>query len=232
VAQTRGRQKAKSANSIVPMKFPTLLILAAALALGGCVTNSQSPLGGSPSLVSPAVAARYAAIDTEKFPIDGVDPGDLNPAYVRQVVDYTGSEPPGTVVVEPRNRFLYLVTERGKALRYGVGVGKAGLAFTGTAEVGRKAEWPNWAPTAKMIAREPARYGKLAGGMSGGVDNPLGPRALYLYRNGKDTMFRIHGTTEPGTIGEAVSSGCIRMLNQDVLDLYERVPTGARVVVK
>ncbi|MFC0238987.1 L,D-transpeptidase [Rhodopseudomonas telluris] len=215
------------------MKFPALLVLAvAALALGGCVTDSSSPIGVTPSLVSPAVAARYAAIETDKFPIDGIEPSDLNPAYVRQVVDYAGSERPGTVVVEPRKRFLYLVMDGGKALRYGVGVGKAGLAFTGTAEVGRKAEWPNWAPTANMIAREPERYGKLAGGMSGGVNNPLGPRALYLYRNGKDTMFRIHGTTEPWTIGEAVSSGCIRMLNQDVVDLYERVPTGARVVVR
>ncbi|MBI5131471.1 MAG: L,D-transpeptidase [Rhodopseudomonas palustris] len=214
------------------MKFPALLVLAAAaLALGGCVTDSQSPLG-VPSLVSPAVAARYAAIDTDRFPIEGIDAGDLNPAYVRQVVDYTGGERPGTVVVEPRKRFLYLVLDGGKALRYGVGVGKAGLAFTGTAEIGRKAEWPNWTPTANMIAREPERYGKLAGGMSGGVNNPLGPRALYLYRNGKDTMFRIHGTTEPWTIGEAVSSGCIRLLNQDVVDLYERVPTGARVVVR
>lgn len=215
------------------MKFPALLILAAvALSLGGCVTDSGSSIGLTPSLVNPAVAARYAAIDTDKFPIEGIDAGDLNPEYVRQVVDYTGSERPGTVVVEPRKRFLYLVMEDGKALRYGVGVGKAGLAFTGIAEVGRKAEWPNWAPTANMIAREPERYGKLAGGMSGGVNNPLGPRALYLYRNGKDTMFRIHGTTEPWTIGEAVSSGCIRLLNQDVVDLYERVPTGARVVVR
>ncbi|MCG6203979.1 L,D-transpeptidase [Rhodopseudomonas sp. HC1] len=215
------------------MKFSALLVLAAAaLTLGGCVTNSRSSIGIAPSLVSPAVAARYAAIDTEKFPIDGIDAGDLNPAYVRQVVDYTGSERPGTIVVEPRKRFLYLVLEDGKALRYGVGVGKAGLAFTGTAEVGRKAEWPNWAPTANMIAREPERYGKLAGGMSGGVNNPLGPRALYLYRGGKDTMFRIHGTTEPWTIGEAVSSGCIRMLNQDVVDLYERVPAGSKVVVR
>jgi lipoprotein-anchoring transpeptidase ErfK/SrfK len=217
------------------MNAPALLILAAAaLALGGCVTDSYATLGGAPSLggVSPAIAARYAAIDTDRFPIDGIEPADLNPAYVRQFVDYPGNEPPGTVVVEPRNRFLYLVTERGKALRYGVGVGKAGLAFTGTAVVGRKAVWPNWTPTANMIAREPARYGKLAGGMSGGVANPLGPRALYLYRNGQDTMFRIHGTTEPWTIGDAVSSGCVRMLNQDVVDLYERVPTGARVVVR
>ncbi|WP_022721853.1 L,D-transpeptidase, partial [Rhodopseudomonas sp. B29] len=205
-----------------------------ALTLGGCVTDSGTEFASAPpqSRVSAAAAARYAAIDTDRFPIAAVEAGDLNSAYVRQLVDYRTAEPPGTVVVDPRKRFLYLVMEGGKALRYGVGVGKAGLEFTGTAEVGRKAEWPHWTPTPNMIAREPARYGKWAKGMDGGAANPLGPRALYLYRNGKDTLFRIHGTTEPWTIGHAVSSGCIRMLNQDVIDLYGRVPKGAKVVVR
>ncbi|NEW93864.1 L,D-transpeptidase [Rhodopseudomonas sp. BR0M22] len=207
-----------------------LVLTIAAVALGGCVTNSQIP---SPTAaVSNTVAARYAAIDTERYPIAGVAADDLDPAYVRQLVDYKTNEPPGTVVVDPRKRFLYLVMEGGRALRYGVGVGKAGLEFTGTAEVGRKAEWPHWTPTPNMIAREPERYGKWAKGMEGGESNPLGPRALYLYKNGKDTLFRIHGTTEPWTIGHAVSSGCIRMLNQDVIDLYGRVPKGAKVVVR
>lgn len=217
------------------MQSTSLLALAAALALGGCVTDaSQTAMNVAPShlAVSPAVAARYAAIDGDKYPIAAVDADELKPAYVRQLVDYTTTEPPGTVVVDPRKRFLYLVMEGGKALRYGVGVGKAGLEFTGTAEVGRKAKWPHWTPTPNMIAREPDRYGKWAKGMEGGAANPLGPRALYLYKNGKDTLFRIHGTTEPWTIGHAVSSGCIRMLNQDVIDLYGRVPTGARVVVR
>jgi lipoprotein-anchoring transpeptidase ErfK/SrfK len=122
--------------------------------------------------------------------------------------------------------------ENGKAMRYGVGVGREGLAFTGTAEIGRKAEWPHWTPTPDMIKREPKRYAKWAGGMDGGTDNPLGARALYLFKEGKDTLYRIHGTNEPNTIGHAVSAGCIRMMNQDVIDLYRRVPTKTKVVVR
>jgi lipoprotein-anchoring transpeptidase ErfK/SrfK len=156
----------------------------------------------------------------------------LRPEYVRQLVDYNGNEAPGTIVIDPRDRFLYLVMENGKALRYGVGVGKEGLEFTGKARIGRKATWPHWTPTPNMIRREPNRYGKWAGGMEGGATNPLGARALYLHKGGKDTLFRIHGTNEPDTIGHAVSSGCIRMLNQDVIDLYSRVPVGANVVVR
>jgi lipoprotein-anchoring transpeptidase ErfK/SrfK len=164
--------------------------------------------------------------------VAAVDPADLRSEYVRQLVDFKGSESPGTIVVDPRNRFLYLVMENGKALRYGVGVGKAGLGFTGKANVGRKAAWPHWTPTPNMIHREPDRYAKWARGMEGGAANPLGARALYLYKDSKDTLFRIHGTNEPKTIGHAVSSGCIRMLNQDVIDLYSRVPIGANVVVR
>ena len=119
----------------------------------------------------------------------------------------------------------------GRAVRYGVGVGRQGLALKGNAYVGRKAEWPSWTPTPNMIRREPERNLKYAGGMPGGLNNPLGARALYLYRNGNDTMFRLHGTNQPQSIGHAMSSGCIRMLNHDIIDLYERVPVGARVVV-
>jgi lipoprotein-anchoring transpeptidase ErfK/SrfK len=123
------------------------------------------------------------------------------------------------------------VTEKGSAIRYAVGVGREeALNFRGSAVIGRKSEWPSWTPTESMIARIP-KYKKYAGGMPGGVANPLGARALYLYRDGQDTYFRIHGTNEPESIGQAVSSGCIRMLNQDVIDLYTRVPVGAPVVV-
>lgn len=136
-----------------------------------------------------------------------------------------------TIVVDTAARHLYLVEDGGKAMRYGIGVGKAGLAFAGMAVVRRKAEWPCWNPTQNMIAREPTRYRPLAGGMAGGLGNPLGPRALYLYQGERDTLFRIHGTTEPETIGSAVSSGCIRLINQDIVDLYSRVAVGTRVVV-
>lgn len=199
--------------------------------LTGCVTSTGPT--AAPSMLVPAnVAARYGKAPNEKFDVAAIDPADLRPKYVRQLVDYKGSEAPGTIVVDPRERFLYLVMENGKALRYGVGVGKEGLEFTGDATVGRKATWPQWTPTPNMIRREPGRYAKWASGMKGGATNPLGARALYLHKGGKDTLFRIHGTNEPDTIGHAVSSGCIRMLNQDVIDLYSRVPVGASVVVR
>ena len=138
---------------------------------------------------------------------------------------------PGTIVVDPRSRFLYLIEGRRTARRYGIGVGRAGLAFQGAGTIARKAKWPRWTPTRNMIRREPGKYARFADGVPGGPGNPLGSRALYLYRNGRDTLYRIHGTTRPETIGRAVSNGCIRMVNADVEDLYNRVPIGARVVV-
>lgn len=155
----------------------------------------------------------------------------LDPKYQPQLVDFAPGYTPGTVVVDPRNRFLYLVESLDVARRYGVGVGRAGLAWSGTATVARKAKWPRWKPTENMIRRDPGKYAKYGGGMPGGRGNPLGSRALYLYRDGMDTYYRIHGTTEPWTIGRAISNGCIRMLNDHVADLYERVPVGATVVV-
>ena len=138
---------------------------------------------------------------------------------------------PGTIVVDPRQRFLYLIESRRTARRYGVGVGRAGLAFQGSGTIARKAKWPRWTPTRNMIRREPEKYARYADGLAGGPNNPLGARALYLYRNGRDTYYRIHGTNQPRSIGRAVSSGCIRMLNAHVADLYNRVPIGTRVVV-
>lgn len=148
-----------------------------------------------------------------------------------QTVNYRSGYSVGTVVVDPRNHFLYLIQSRSKARRYGVGVGKAGLAFKGSATIKRKAEWPSWTPTKNMIRREPAKYAKYAGGVPGGPGNPLGARALYLYKGSRDTYYRIHGTTQPSSIGRSVSNGCIRMVNAHVIDLYDRVPIGAQVVV-
>jgi lipoprotein-anchoring transpeptidase ErfK/SrfK len=154
----------------------------------------------------------------------------LDPKFEPQKVPFTGYAP-GTVVVDPEKRFLYLVETDDTAIRYGVGVGRAGLSLRGTALVGRKAKWPFWRPTDNMIRRSPAKYARYAGGMRGGPGNPLGARALYLYRGNKDTMYRIPGTTEPSSIGRAVSNGCVRMLNAHVEDLYERVPVGSFVVI-
>jgi lipoprotein-anchoring transpeptidase ErfK/SrfK len=155
----------------------------------------------------------------------------IDPAYLPQKVRFVEDYAPGTVVIETSTRFLYLIEEGGFARRYGIGVGRAGLAWSGTAEIGRKAKWPSWTPTENMIRREPEKYARYAGGVPGGPGNPLGSRALYLFRNGRDTYYRIHGTTEPWTIGKAVSNGCIRLINEHVEDLYERVAIGASVIV-
>ena len=155
---------------------------------------------------------------------------DPTPQFVRIKKQFL----PGEILILPRSYYLYFVTEQRKAIRYGVGVGKAGLEFTGSAIIQRKREWPSWRPTQEMIERSPRSYGRFAGNsyvQPGGPDNPLGARALYLYQNGVDTYFRIHGTTQPETIGSSASNGCIRMLNEHVTDLYERVPIGTKVTV-
>jgi lipoprotein-anchoring transpeptidase ErfK/SrfK len=209
------------------------VVFAGMAILAGCTTTSSTPAPVAFSTQANPMAARaYAAPTNEPYKVDAVDVADIDPKYLRQVVDFPTREPVGTIVVDPHERFVYLVQEHGKALRYGVGVGKAGLEFTGTATVEYKKKWPHWTPTSDMIKREPARYKPWQKGMDGGARNPLGARALYLFKNGKDTLFRIHGTTEPSSIGKAVSSGCIRMVNQDIIDLYSRVPDGSKVVVR
>ena len=145
----------------------------------------------------------------------------------RKEVDYTADDKPGTIVVDTFARKLYLVGEAGTAMRYPIAVGREGISFRGTGTVGRKAEWPAWQPTANMIRTMPEMYGAYAAGLPGGLENPLGARALYL----GSTLYRIHGTNAPWSIGSGVSSGCIRMRNEDVTDLYERVKVGTKVIV-
>ncbi|WP_339073173.1 L,D-transpeptidase [Sinorhizobium meliloti] len=154
----------------------------------------------------------------------------IDPRYRRQEVAYYGGESPGTIVVNTEERYLYYVQGDGSAVRYGIGVGEEGRTLKGRAKIGRKAEWPSWTPTANMIRRKP-HLAQYAGGVSGGLHNPLGAAALYLYQGGNDTMFRLHGTNEPWTIGQAVSSGCIRLTNDDIVDLYSRTPVGATVLI-
>ncbi len=151
----------------------------------------------------------------------------MDPAYLPRLVDYPTKESPGTIVIDTSKRYLYVVLEGDKAQRYGVGVGREGFGWKGRVRVGRKAEWPTWTPPAEMRKRQPY----LPVSMGGGPNNPLGARALYLYDGGRDTLFRIHGSNEPWTIGHAVSSGCIRMRNEDVIELFNRTPVGTRVVV-
>ncbi|MFT2214336.1 L,D-transpeptidase [Rhizobium giardinii] len=150
--------------------------------------------------------------------------------YRRRHVRYQGNEPAGTIVVDTSQRYLYAVEEGGWAMRYGIGVGEEGLTLKGKATIGRKAVWPSWTPTANMLRRKP-HLQQYASGVAGGPHNPLGASALYLYRGGQDTMFRLHGTNQPWTIGQAVSSGCIRLTNEDIVDLYQRTPVGTTVLV-
>ncbi len=165
------------------------------------------------------------------FPITRVPDNQIKPQFRRQLVRYDGPEQPGTIVIDTRNRHLYLVRGNGEALRFGVGVGRDGFRWQGEAYIGRKARWPRWTPPAEMVARDP-EAAPWANGMPGGPDNPLGARALYLFdMTGQDTLYRIHGTNDPSSIGKAMSSGCIRMLNQDIDELHRRVLKGARVVV-
>jgi len=172
----------------------------------------------NPALVQPVAAAPRA---------QGPVKTKLDPQFLPQMVAYETKEKPGTIVIDTNNRFLYLVTGSGEARRYGVGVGKPGFEWAGEHRVTRKAEWPSWTPPQEMLAREAAKGHYLPARMDGGPDNPLGARAMYL----GSTLYRIHGTNAPWTIGYGVSSGCIRMRNEDVVDLYERVKVGTKVVV-
>jgi lipoprotein-anchoring transpeptidase ErfK/SrfK len=165
------------------------------------------------------------------YPVEVMDIEKIDPKFRRQIVEYDGLEDPGTIVVDPGERLLYLVQADGTAIRYGVGVGRAGFAWHGDAYIGMKRKWPRWLPPEEMIVRD-LKAAAWANGMPGGPTNPLGARALYLHNNGEDTLFRIHGTTEPQSIGKAMSSGCIRMLNQDVAELFDLVPIKTRVVVR
>lgn len=218
----------------MPLSFDRIARRAVLLGLGtlllGCSVSDFDVIeqGG---FGSPAGGSRYGEVVDGSHRIPALDLTEIDPGLLRSVVRYNGPYRPGTIVVDVEGRRLYLVTEKGSAIRYAVGVGREeALNFRGSAVIGRKSEWPSWTPTESMIARIP-KYAKYAGGMPGGIANPLGARALYLYRDGQDTYFRIHGTNEPESIGQAVSSGCIRMLNQDVIDLYTRVPVGAPVIV-
>jgi lipoprotein-anchoring transpeptidase ErfK/SrfK len=187
-------------------------VLSFALGLAGC---NFKPVP------DPSVSSR----DTEWMAL--VPNHELDPNFQRYVVDDPTKEPPGTIVVDTRERLLYFVLPDGRAIRYGVAVGDEAFGWTGTAQIARKAEWPNWNPPAEMKQRWPH-----VRPMQGGPANPLGARALYLYEGNRDTLYRIHGTNEPESIGRAASSGCIRMRNIDVIDLYNRASVGARVVVR
>jgi lipoprotein-anchoring transpeptidase ErfK/SrfK len=208
-----------------------------ALALGGCkrTTTASAPLTPIQPMSFAATASDYGPVN-DRFPVAGFDTSKIGPEYTRRLVPYMTKEPVGTIVIDPHAHFLYLVQPGGMAMRYGVGVGKQGFGWSGVATINSKQEWPDWYPPKEMIERRPDIKPQLTklqsgDGVAGGLHNPLGARAMYLWQNNKDTLYRIHGTLEPETIGTNVSSGCIRMINQDAIDLYSRTPVGTRVVV-
>lgn len=214
-----------------------LFLLGTASFLAGCATaNGQGDAPRTPRQrqIDPQYAAMYAGIHDEPFEIPPVDVSKIDPQFLRQSVTYSGPEPTGTVVVDPHAKFLYLVMEGGNALRYGVGVGRDGFEWSGQGVIQYKRAWPRWTPPDDMVARQPELepYSIANGGMPPGLTNPLGARALYIFQNGRDTLYRLHGTNEPWSIGKAVSSGCIRLFNQDVIDLYNRVPDRTPIVVR
>jgi len=197
----------KDSDSSILLSRRTFVVGGLSVALAGCTAETANNW------------TAYSAVE-----------GTVAPQYRRRRVRYASKEKPGTIIVDTSDRYLYVVEDNGMATRYGVGVGRAGFAWSGRARVGRKAEWPTWTPPPQMIRRQP-ELKKYAGGMKGGPNNPLGARALYLYRGSRDTMYRLHGTNQPGSIGRAMSSGCIRMLNSDVEHLYARTKVGTPVVV-
>jgi lipoprotein-anchoring transpeptidase ErfK/SrfK len=195
------------------------IALAATAALAGCSTSD-----------SRLFANAYTAKADGAYNLPAIPVAKVDKQYRRQVVDYQTREKPGTIVVDTGAKYLHLVMEDGKAMRYGIGVGREGFLWKGKASVGWKREWPTWTPPAPMIRRQP-ELAKYRSGMKPGLTNPLGARALYLTRGGRDTGYRLHGTPEWWSIGGNVSSGCIRLMNQDIIDLYNRVEPGAKVVV-
>lgn len=216
------------------MRLATAALLACALGLAAC--GPETPPVQAPATSNFVPDVYRARLDRgpngEPLEIPAIKPAYLRDRNVRTVVPYNGFESPGTVVVDPYARFLYLVEDGGRATRVGIAVGRAGVGYAGTATIKRKAQWPSWTPTANMVATEPELYSQFRNGVPGGTSNPLGSRALYLYEGNRDTYYRIHGTMDPSSIGKATSAGCIRLFNQDIMDLYDRIPMGTTVKVR
>ena len=203
------------------MRFGLAGAFVVAALVGGC--NSAT--------YDPSADANFTARDKKEFAKQSFVNVLPEPEHLRQVVSDPTKEKPGTIIVDTQNRWLYYVLPEGKAIRYGVATGKEAFAWSGVAKIGRKEQWPEWIPTEGIQSRMRQAGFSLPSHMAGSAENPLGARALYLFENGQDTLFRIHGTNEPELIGSAVSSGCIRMLNADVIDLFNRAQMGGKVIV-
>ncbi len=208
---------------------------ALALTLAGCSGAASTGSMGSDTSRARAreVAEMYGPLPNERFPIAAVDLKQVPSRFYRKEVDFKTDERVGSIIVNTKTFYAHFVMPGGRAMRYGVGLGRAGFAWSGRANIAWKRKWPTWTPPASMIRRQPEleKYSAANGGMEPGINNPLGARALYIFKNGKDTLYRLHGTPEAWSIGKAVSSGCVRFLNQDIIDLYDRVDSGARILV-
>ena len=204
------------------------------IALTGCTTSAQNVILSSSKATVSNFALNYGARPREQFPLPAISSKVLKPQFRRQRVSFKTSERPGSIIVDTKSFYLYLVEPKGKAMRYGVGLGRQGFEWSGRARVLWKQVWPKWTPPDEMIARQPEleKWSVRNGGMPPGLNNPLGARALYIFQGNVDTLYRLHGTTQPESIGKAVSSGCVRLVNQDVIDLYKRVRTKARILVR
>lgn len=238
--------------SLSPLKLS--LLFACAAALSACTTVQNPPPVVNATIIEPqpvkpepvsepeepaatpetdSAAHMYRAMTDQNYQIPAIDLTKLKQEHRRTVVDYQTSEKPGTIIVDQPARYLYLVQPEGKAIRYAVGVGPAARGFNGgDAIIAHKAAWPRWTPTQNMIKRNPTQYLRYKDGVNGGPSNPMGARALYMHKDGIDTYYRVHGTNNPSSIGKGVSAGCIRLINQDIIDLHSRVKNGARIVVK
>ena len=199
------------------MTARAVAILCLGLLAGGCMQST----------LEPASNAAFTERDKKLLASAPYEPATIPEPYRRHVVDFHRKEAAGTIVVDSDARYLYYVLPQGKAIRYGVTVGEEALAFSGVARVGRKEEWPSWTPTADIKKR----LGNIPSYVAGGPHNPMGARALYIYEGNRDTLYRVHGTNQPEYIGHAISSGCIRLTNEDIIDLYNRVKPGSPVVV-
>lgn len=224
--------------------FLTAMTATTAAALAGCspigrsvpVLDNNNQGSGPRANVDSSYASymtMYSAMQDEGYSLPAIPIERMDKKYLRQIVADPTGEQPGTIVVDTANRYLYLVLDNGQALRYGVGIGKDGFAWSGRAIIQYKRKWPRWTPPDEMVARQPSLepYSIKNGGMDPGLQNPLGARALYIFQNGQDTLYRLHGNPEWNSIGKAVSSGCVRLLNQDVIDLFERVPNKTPILV-
>lgn len=206
--------------------------------LSGCAVQPEDVVTEAPAraeteqapALSPDLLEHYAARNDGGTRVAAIDVEAFHPALLRNRVAYDTTEAPGTIVIDTKGPFLYFVEPDGMATRYGIAIGREGFGWTGTGTIARTARWPRWTPPPEMIRRDPS-LARWRDGQPGGPGNPLGARALYIYFGGSDSGYRIHGTNQPKSIGWAASSGCFRMLNQDVIDLYDRVQTGAKVVV-